>query len=929
MKYKIILVMLIIFIPLSSASAFVEYGDGWRKICDDAGKCQFSNYHTIQRWDGQYIPYSSLNITTEQWTYQLLQNDTHYNLRVVRNFVSEWLSLPKNFANYNFGLTDISFSFTVTPAQLNSRSVANGSGLWYIPIPDKAVKTRFIWDDVKPFIYKNNNQSLYLNDTDYWYSKVNDQIRLNYNQNARNFGIASTNVTFVYDSWTINGSTTPTWINSSGINQSMNPNNGHLETSLLNDNYLSRWERGIKDWNITSAKDCTLGGNAIFNSSGLYLDGDGDYCSASGSLNLSIPYTIFTSFQTISSTRQDIYSEGQISSAIGYIRLSVAESTGVEDNVTVNERSDAGIEKKFGSGDVNVIGTGTHNLTTVMNNMSEHKLYYDISNSYVNTQTYDVTTPNYRTIGALGRSTKAIYFNGIIYKIIVYQTNLSILGVNNYKTSSKRTIWYDSGSGNETYQINVNATTPENTNYSVWYRQNATGDFVLLNGTGHQGNTSHVITTKYQNTDVIVQLFGNITATPELIDVTFLSQSASASGVPNITSYSNNKTNDASSIITINISEPVNFNATANQTLTMWNWSKDGTDQNNNFDNITLSWATSGRRNVSVNGSNANGITQYINWTVEVRSNITNRFDAIADTFISSDNINTNYGRNELWINNINPFNNVRSPHLNFSISGITDTEIDTAYLHVKVYNFTQQSTSISIKTANSGWSEDTLTWNTTIPTTTTSYTFTATGDGEYDIDITDIVKSWVNGSVAQNGIRFVTGGNMNFYINSRENLTVDASYIQINLTTINGTPNITSWSNNFTNNDSLSFGVEMFQNILFNGTANQTLTSWTWTTATQINGSNENFSFAFYNFTTSGIKTVSVYGSNGNGTTKTKTWTINVNNTYPVITPVFSMNQSQYDAILERTDNAGMLGLVGGILGGALAVSILRRKTK
>jgi len=47
--------------------------------------------------------------------------------------------------------------------------------------------------------------------------------------------------------------------------------------------------------------------------------------------------------------------------------------------------------------------------------------------------------------------------------------------------SGNFTTWWNTTNSNVTYQIVVNATTPANTNYSVLYRQNATGDYVKLN----------------------------------------------------------------------------------------------------------------------------------------------------------------------------------------------------------------------------------------------------------------------------------------------------------------------------------------------------------------------------------------------------------------------------------------------------------------
>jgi len=98
----------------------------------------------------------------------------------------------------------------------------------------------------------------------------------------------------------------------------------------------------------------------------------------------------------------------------------------------------------------------------------------------------------------------------------------------NVITSGNFTSWWNTTNNNVTYQLVVNATTPTNTNYSVLYRQNATGDYVSL-ASAQTGNTTHTITTKYQNTDVRVVLNGNETATPELIQIIYYAQEAEES----------------------------------------------------------------------------------------------------------------------------------------------------------------------------------------------------------------------------------------------------------------------------------------------------------------------------------------------------------------------------------------------------------------
>ncbi|MDW7727604.1 MAG: hypothetical protein SCH70_10955 [Candidatus Methanoperedens sp.] len=86
--------------------------------------------------------------------------------------------------------------------------------------------------------------------------------------------------------------------------------------------------------------------------------------------------------------------------------------------------------------------------------------------------------------------------------------------------------------------------------------------------------------------------------------------------IPGIISWSNSKTNNDSLTLAVNTSEPVNFNATANQTITTWNWYQDGVNQVNNYDNFTASWNTTGTKTVQVNATNSNGTSNTITWTV-------------------------------------------------------------------------------------------------------------------------------------------------------------------------------------------------------------------------------------------------------------------------------------------------------------------------
>lgn len=97
--------------------------------------------------------------------------------------------------------------------------------------------------------------------------------------------------------------------------------------------------------------------------------------------------------------------------------------------------------------------------------------------------------------------------------------------------------------------------------------------------------------------------------------VTVVSPSGPA---PYITSWSNSKTNNISLNITINESESVKFNFTANQTLTSWIWTLNGNSLDNPKDNLTRTFDSKGTQKIGASGSNLNGSTQTIVWNVTV-----------------------------------------------------------------------------------------------------------------------------------------------------------------------------------------------------------------------------------------------------------------------------------------------------------------------
>ncbi|VVB86951.1 CarboxypepD_reg-like domain protein [uncultured archaeon] len=144
-----------------------------------------------------------------------------------------------------------------------------------------------------------------------------------------------------------------------------------------------------------------------------------------------------------------------------------------------------------------------------------------------------------------------------------------------------------------------------------------------INGSAVQTNSS-VISANYTNSTAGAGIYNVTVAATDGYDSVSKQWNWTVSPqpvyAPGITSWNNNKTNNNSLTFAINASEVVNFNATANQTITIWNWYQDGVNQNNNYDNFTASWNTAGTKTIQVNATNSNGTSNTITWTVTVQA---------------------------------------------------------------------------------------------------------------------------------------------------------------------------------------------------------------------------------------------------------------------------------------------------------------------
>ncbi|MCK5397556.1 MAG: DUF2341 domain-containing protein, partial [Thermoplasmata archaeon] len=111
----------------------------------------------------------------------------------------------------------------------------------------------------------------------------------------------------------------------------------------------------------------------------------------------------------------------------------------------------------------------------------------------------------------------------------------------------------------------------------------------------------------------------NNTKYPELfIDVG--AEQSTPTAEPNITSWQNSKTINNILDFTLNTSERVNFNVTANQSIASWNWDKNDVNQLHNYNNMSTSFQTTGLHIVTVNVTNINGTSNSIQWNVTVNN---------------------------------------------------------------------------------------------------------------------------------------------------------------------------------------------------------------------------------------------------------------------------------------------------------------------
>jgi len=160
------------------------------------------------------------------------------------------------------------------------------------------------------------------------------------------------------------------------------------------------------------------------------------------------------------------------------------------------------------------------------------------------------------------------------------------------------------------------------------------------------------------------------------------------SAAPNVTSWSNNKTNDGDIMFLVNTSDVINFNATVNESVN-YTWTVNKTDQTGNYDNFTFTIPPCNNDTnpssciweIHLKVSNANG-EDHIEWVVSTLSadEAPDFFDYFTDTKISGRTETDPWGRPlQSWSDLTGSFDISRCFHRTLS-TGAMQTDSNIAY---------------------------------------------------------------------------------------------------------------------------------------------------------------------------------------------------------------------------------------------------------
>jgi len=408
----------------------------------------------------------------------------------------------------------------------------------------------------------------------------------------------------------------PTWVVGSGGGNAWSGNVSHDNTTEVQatgkvelrqevDDYVSYWRfdegsgTNANDENTTNNNDGTLkptGSESIWNSSSMYgdyaldFDGTDDYvdCGNDMSLNPTDAITIeaWVRVDTLPASSDKI-----INKQDAWL-FDIRNPSGSTYEIRFYNYGGA---SGLNSAAVDV-GKWIHATVTFDKDVSTNntKLYINgvISNQLTNLNTIP-SNNNVIYMGSyLGTS---FYLDGTIDEVRIYNRALSNNEINQtmdneHKTEGNLTSWHDAGSGNETYKLSANFTFPANTNASINLYNNDTGAFIETLATyTTTTNWNATITSPVQDSKVNITLYGNVSQTPEVHNITFHTQASVSGTTPSISNTTNGSINTTAHWIDWDVNQScanrIKYSNESDLTPTYWsNW-----ENNTATPNITIS----------------------------------------------------------------------------------------------------------------------------------------------------------------------------------------------------------------------------------------------------------------------------------------------------------------------------------------------------
>lgn len=204
-----------------------------------------------------------------------------------------------------------------------------------------------------------------------------------------------------------------------------------------------------------------------------------------------------------------------------------------------------------------------------------------------------------------------------------------------------------------------------------------------------------------------------------------------------------------------------------------------------------------------------------------------------------------------------------------------SNATVDTNYL-----TWNNSSNGVAWREPGGNWLDANWADNGSTPFASKLFPVTAADNANHTFNITTLVQSIVNSSRSNNGFFIISNEtNTNYIAFSSFDNTTQSHCPTLNITLGSPSPpSITSWQNNDTSDSTLDINVDLDQQVKFNATGNQTITTWTW----KEDGIDQshNYNNITLNWSLPGLYIVNVTAGNVNGVSSAVQWNVTVDDT-------------------------------------------------